>query len=59
MADHLALIHRKSSPVLSLLGLVEMKAYLDANDVPFKDGSGNYTVLQVRQAMDICLNRGK
>ena len=39
--------------------LIDVKTFLDANFVNYKDGSGNYTPIHVRQAVTTLLSRGK
>jgi hypothetical protein len=39
--------------------LQNIKTWLDANVASYKDGSGNYTVPHVIQAMNAVLSRGK
>lgn len=39
--------------------LQNIKTFLDANFASYKDGSGNYTVPHVKQAVSTLLARGK
>lgn len=39
--------------------LQNVKTFLDANFASYKDGTGNYTVPHVKQALTTLLNRGK
>lgn len=39
--------------------LQNIKTFLDANFASFKDGTGNYTVPHVKQAVSTLLARGK